>query len=211
MIQISDLNFGFDATHSIFKNLALTVDTGEKVAVVGPSGCGKTTLIRLLAGLFPVHSGKICFNGEVFHGGDRSNYRNQHIGIVFQDYNLLNDLTVAENMTLRLAIAGLDKDDEACRALLQRVGLADFEHTRVGLLSGGQQQRVAAVRALITQPHTILADEPTGNLDDESARLVIDLLLDSGPRTTVLVATHDNRVLDRFTRHVPFASLESDA
>ena len=130
------------------------------------------------------------------------------MGVIFQNYNLLDNLTVEENLRLRLTIAGRMMNPDLITAMLEKVRMTPFMKTRVGSLSGGQQQRVAAVRALITQPRIVLADEPTGNLDDDSAALVVDLLAEPDETRTVVVATHDTRVLKRLPKNIPFASLE---
>lgn len=205
MIRITDLSFQFQqAGPPLFTGLSLHVARGERLALVGPSGSGKTTLIQLLAGLLPYSQGTIDIAGMRLPAGDdkaASAMRNRQIGIVFQNYNLLGRLTVAENLRLRLAIAGMSSESASLSAWLDRVGLANLLHVRANRLSGGQQQRIAAVRALITRPAVVLADEPTGNLDDAAAANIVSLLTDREVAPTVLVATHDPRVLGTFDRH----------
>lgn len=215
MIQIQQLGHQYPRSpQPLFRQLSFTAEAGDRVAVTGPSGIGKTTLIKIMAGLLPCQKGTvICGNTALHNAGDKeaSYFRNHHAGVVFQDYNLLGDLTVFENLRLRMAIAGhpVQKDEQAhFRALLTSVAMDDFLHVPVRKLSGGQQQRIAAVRALLTEPKVLLADEPTGNLDDESAELVIGLLLEDHPERVVVVATHDPRVLQHFSRQVRLTDLE---
>ncbi len=212
MIRISHLEFGFSGTGTkLFRDLNLEVAPAERIALVGPSGIGKTTLIQILAGLLPFDRGSITLEGKSLEPNDdtaTSLFRNRFMGVLFQNYNLLNDLTVEENLTLRLAIAGMKVEPNHMVAMLERVEMTAFRKTRVGSLSGGQQQRVALVRALITGPKILLADEPTGNLDDVSARFVVDLLAEPVQDRTVLAASHDPRVIGALERELPLASLE---
>ena len=212
MIKTSSLEFAYPGNErKLFRNLSFNVEPGEKVALIGPSGAGKTTLIRILAGLRPISGGEIHFaNQPMDFNNDSalSHLRNHQIGVVFQNYNLLRDLTVAENLELRLAIAGKIMSRNELKEALEKVDMSDYLDARAGSLSGGQQQRIAVVRALITSPHLVLADEPTGNLDDVSAQFVIDQLTEDLPDRTVIVATHDVRVLEKLPRHLELASLE---
>jgi len=205
LIRITDLTFRFQQNGPpLFTGFSLHVARGARLALVGPSGSGKTTLIQILAGLLPYDQGEIDIAGKRLPVGDDktvSAFRNRQLGIVFQNYNLLGKLTVAENLRLRLAIAGMQAQVAGLAAWLDRVGLADLLHVRANRLSGGQQQRIAAVRALITRPTIVLADEPTGNLDDRAAANIIALLTDREVAPTVLVATHDPRVLGAFDSH----------
>lgn len=213
MIRVEHLAFTFSgAREPLFRDLNFHAEAGEHVALVGPSGIGKTTFIQVLAGLLRYQSGLVTYQGErldAAHDKAVSSLRNRKMGIIFQDYNLMKDLTVAENLRLRLSLAHMSDDVGRMEEMLEKVDMAGFLNTRVGNLSGGQQQRVAAVRALITEPVILLADEPTGNLDDASARFVIDLLTEDAGDRIVVTATHDNRILSKFPRNVDFASLEA--
>jgi ABC-type lipoprotein export system ATPase subunit len=175
-------------------NVSLRIGPGEVVALTGPSGSGKTTLINLLAGLERPDHGEIIVRGTrvpALSAAAAARFRAHHIGIVFQAYNLLPQLNALENVLLPMMATG--RPDRARAAqLLEGVGLAHRSQHRPTQLSGGEQQRVAIARALANNPALLLADEPTGNLDDETARIILDLLLttsrDHG--RTLLLVTH---------------------
>lgn len=210
LIHVQQLSYRFGDQY-LWQDIDLHVNSGEKVAIIGPSGSGKTTFLRVLAGLLPRQQGQVIL-GDDFPLNDNdqaiSDFRNHHLGMVFQEDCLIGALTVAENLHLRLAIA--QQPEAAVSTVLARLGLTDFADATVKKLSGGQRQRLSAARALITQPEIVLADEPTGNLDDASAEAVLDLLLDD-PNRTVLIATHDRRVINRCQRQVRLAKPESAA
>jgi putative ABC transport system ATP-binding protein len=178
----------------------LVVPAGDFVALMGPSGCGKSTLLNLVAGLGVADEGTITVAGEQVTGrseDELSILRRQHIGIVFQFFNLLEGMTVLENVALPAVIAGRKRKMAETRArdLLDLLGIGDKESTVPGMLSGGQRQRLAIARALANDPTLLLADEPTGALDSEGGQEVIELLsrLHSSGQTIVLV-THDANV-----------------
>jgi putative ABC transport system ATP-binding protein len=175
----------------------LTVPSGDFVALMGPSGCGKSTLLNLVAGLDVADEGTITVAGELVTGrteDELSQLRRKHIGIVFQFFNLLEGMTVLENVALPAVIAGRKRRMAETRArdLLDLLGIGDKASTVPGMLSGGQRQRLAIARALANEPTLLLADEPTGALDSEGGQEVIELLsrLHLGGQTIVLV-THD--------------------
>jgi putative ABC transport system ATP-binding protein len=184
------------------------IETGEYVAIIGPSGSGKSTLMHILGCLDVPTSGQYLLAGQdVSDLGevDLARIRNREIGFVFQQFNLLADLTALRNVALPLSYAAVpaaEREQRAMRAL-ERVGLGDRAHHRPGELSGGQQQRVAVARALVTEPSMILADEPTGNLDSVSSADVLGLFseLHRAGRTIVLI-THDAEVAARADRVV---------
>lgn len=186
----------------------LTVPSGDFVALMGPSGCGKSTLLNLVAGLDVADEGTITVAGELVTGrteDELSQLRRRHIGIVFQFFNLLEGMTVLENVALPAVIAGRKRKIAETRArdLLDLLGIGDKAGTVPGMLSGGQRQRLAIARALANEPTLLLADEPTGALDSEGGQEVIELLsrLHKGGQTIVLV-THDPGVASVASRIV---------
>jgi len=179
------------------RGVDLVVPSGDFVALMGPSGCGKSTLLNLVAGLDVADEGTITVAGEPVTGrteDELSLLRRKHIGIVFQFFNLLEGMTVLENVALPAVIAGRKRRMAETRArdLLDLLGIGDKASTVPGMLSGGQRQRLAIARALANEPTLLLADEPTGALDSEGGQEVIELLsrLHTGGQTIVLV-THD--------------------
>jgi putative ABC transport system ATP-binding protein len=190
------------------REVDLTIATGESVAVVGPSGSGKTTLLQLLGALDRPSAGELLFEGqEIGRLGDRvlSDLRRDVLGFVFQQFNLIPTLTAAQNVEIALAPTSSSRAmrRERVRTLLTSVGLAERADHVPSKLSGGEQQRVAIARALANDPHVLLADEPTGNLDTATGAEIIDLLLSlSGDeqRRTVIVVTHDDHVAARAQR-----------
>jgi putative ABC transport system ATP-binding protein len=187
------------------RELDLVVEAGESLVVVGPSGSGKTTLLQLLGGLDRPSSGSVNFEGRnLAQMGDRelSRLRLQTFGFVFQQFNLIPTLTAAQNVEVALAPRGVSDRRATALRLLDSVGLASRADHVPSRLSGGEQQRVAIARALANEPHVLLADEPTGNLDSETGAEIIDLLLAltaEGMRTVVIV-THDVGIASRARR-----------
>jgi len=180
------------------RGVSLRVRKGEFVGIMGPSGCGKSTLLYILGALDRPTSGTVIWNGKDLTGlGDveLSSFRNRYAGFVFQSYNLLPDKKAWENVALPLVYAGVNARERRERAynLLSAVGLADRADHYPSELSGGEEQRVAIARALANNPSLILADEPTGNLDSESSKQVLDLLssLNRESGLTVLMVTHN--------------------
>jgi putative ABC transport system ATP-binding protein len=191
-----------DAERVVLREVSLSVARGEIVVLVGRSGSGKSTLLNLVAGIDRPTAGSVAVNGTDLTNLDeqaRTRFRRRHIGFVFQFFNLIPLLTVEENLLLPLDLNGRAGDKGVVRArdLLERVGLAGRGESYPERLSGGEQQRVAIARALIHEPDVILADEPTGNLDADTAAEVLELL-DSMAREagrTVLMATHSREVI----------------
>lgn len=185
----------------VLKGVELEVKSGEMIAVVGASGVGKSTLLHILGTLDRPDAGKVEINGkEVFGLDDKSlaGFRNQSIGFVFQFHHLLPEFTSLENLILPKLMAGEKKDQAAQKALelLEDMGLQDRSHHRPMELSGGEQQRLAVARALVNSPQLVLADEPTGNLDQKSAENLMELLLDlnKNKKQTFIVATHNPKL-----------------
>jgi putative ABC transport system ATP-binding protein len=181
------------------RGVDLAVTAGELVAVMGPSGSGKSTLMHTLAGLDKPSDGTVTVAGTEITGLDDAKLtllRRQHIGFVFQFFNLLPMLTAEENVTLPLAIAGERPEAAWLDEVLEKTGLAARRKHRPAELSGGEQQRVAIARALITKPTILFADEPTGNLDSKTGGEILDLLRESADAygQTIVMVTHDPRV-----------------
>ena len=180
------------------EDLDLDIDAGRFVALMGPSGSGKTTLLNLLAGIDRPTSGSLVIDGREVHrlsGGALARWRSESVGYVFQLYNLVPVLSAYENVELPLLLHGLSRRERHHRvaAALDMVGIADRSKHRPNQLSGGQEQRVAIARAIVTDPTIILADEPTGDLDRESATIIMSLLsrLNEELGRTIVMVTHD--------------------
>ena len=186
------------AATAVLKGVSLSVSAGEMVAVVGASGAGKTTLLYLLGGLAQPSSGEVWLGGDpLFQMGDEalSRLRNRRLGFVFQHHHLLSDLDAAANVALPLRVGGLSPAAarEKASALLKGMGLGHRLSHKPGELSGGEQQRVAVARALVNQPQVLLADEPTGNLDDANGLAVFELLRKAAHKggQAVIMVTHN--------------------
>jgi putative ABC transport system ATP-binding protein len=178
----------------------LAIRPGEFAAIMGPSGCGKSTLLHLLGGLDRPTSGEIHFNSRRVDQLNESSWavmRRRQVGFVFQFFNLIGNLTVADNVELPALLAGISSGEAKRRrtALLDELGIGEWASHVPAQLSGGQQQRVALARALVNHPAVLLADEPTGNLDTQATREVLDLLTRfHGQGQTIVLVTHDSRV-----------------
>ncbi len=185
------------------QNLNLEVRVGEFVVIQGPSGSGKTTLLNLIGGIDAATSGRVLILGVPINDYDESfkaTFRLTNTGFIFQSYNLISTLTAAENVMfpMQLAEQPVEKTRSEASRLLAKVGVADREDHLPWQLSSGEQQRVAFARAMANDPPIILADEPTANLDSESARLIRDLLDElNGKSKTVIVMTHDEKIIGR--------------
>ena len=183
------------------RDVSLTIQRGEMVAVMGPSGCGKTTLLNVLSGLDSVDKGEIYIAGQPLHklsDRRRTEYRASHMGFVFQSFNLMPVLSAVENVELPLLVSGVGVERARRRALevLGQVGLEERAHHRPNQLSGGQQQRVAIARALVNEPEIVWADEPTGNLDSDTSREVLELMVRMNRERgqTLVIVTHTERL-----------------
>ncbi|WP_228151099.1 ABC transporter ATP-binding protein [Tamilnaduibacter salinus] len=190
---------------TILRDIELAIETGESAAIVGRSGSGKTTLLGLMAGLDTPTEGAVSLDGEVISQmdeDDRARMRAHRVGFVFQSFQLLPSLTALENVMLPLELASHPSPAHQARELLERVGLGErLQHTP-RQLSGGEQQRVAIARAFAAQPRVLFADEPTGNLDNDTGQAVSDLLmaLNREQGTTLVMVTHDEQLAERCQR-----------
>jgi putative ABC transport system ATP-binding protein len=194
-------------THAL-EAVTLDIDRGEYLSVSGPSGCGKSTLLSLLGLLDAPTTGRYWFDGRRMDQAtpsEKARIRNIDVGLVFQSFNLIGDMTVYENVEYPLTLRGVSREDRQARvdAALSRVGLTARAKQRPGSLSGGHQQLVAIARAIAGRPPIVLADEPTGNLDSKSGEAVMEMLEDlQRDGATVCIATHDPRHIARAKRHV---------
>lgn len=181
---------------TVLNNVSFEVESGESFAIVGPSGSGKTTLLGLCAGLDVTDEGEICLCGQNLFDLDedgRARLRNENVGFVFQDFQLLPTLTALENVIVPLELRGVKNATTHGKELLAKVGLQHREGHYPSQLSGGEQQRVALARAFANKPSILFADEPTGNLDDETGTKIEDLLfeLNKEQGTALVIVTHD--------------------
>jgi putative ABC transport system ATP-binding protein len=213
MIAIEHLRFRYPRSQFELRIERLNVARGERVAFVGPSGSGKTTLLNLIAGASIPLEGQIGVNGRVisqYSDAARRNFRISHVGMVFQRFELISYLRARDNIRLPYLINGSlswNNDSQSrLQGLANQTGIADKLPRFPNQLSQGEQQRVAICRALITQPSVLLADEPTGNLDEANKRLVMDLLFEQSAAVsgTLIVVTHDVGILDGFNRVIDF-------
>ena len=198
VLQVKDLKKYYGNKPNIIKALdgvSLTVENGEFIAVVGPSGSGKSTLLHMIGGLDTPSSGNIIIEKQNLRGNndDLTIFRRRHIGFIFQNYNLVPILNVYNNIVLPLHLDGRQVDQQFLDEVLTYLELEDKKDRMPNSLSGGQQQRVAIARALITKPSVILADEPTGNLDSETSKKVLQLLRETSKKydQTIIMITHD--------------------
>ena len=220
MIRLEDVEFRYREGDFRLVIPSLAAEKGSSVAVVGPSGSGKTTLLRLVAGIVVPEAGRIVTDGvELTSLGDaqRRDFRIRNIGMVFQEFELVEHLSVLDNVLLPFRITRALTLDTAARArardLAERVGIAADLGRLPGHLSQGERQRVAVCRALVTRPALLLADEPTGNLDPSNKGRVLEILLEfaAAEGATLLTVTHDHDLLDRFGRVVDFKAFATTA
>jgi putative ABC transport system ATP-binding protein len=212
LIEIQNLNKTYNTTavpvHAV-RDVSLKIEPKEFTAIVGPSGSGKTTMLNIIGGLDKPSSGSVKIEGDdIFKrkSGELIDYRLNHIGFVFQAYNLIPVFTARENVEFIMLLQGVSKQEREEQAieLLKAVGLGERINSRPNQLSGGQQQRVAVARALASHPDFVLADEPTANLDSESATELLELMeeLNESQNMTFIFSTHDDRVIKRARRVV---------
>jgi putative ABC transport system ATP-binding protein len=185
----------------VLDHVDIALPSGAMSFVIGPSGCGKTTLISIIAGILTADSGEINVFGEridQMNQTQKAAFRRRSLGFIFQQFNLINTISIAENVAIPLLIQGVDHDEAIETAIhwLKEVGLGDRPFARPTTFSGGQQQRVAIARALVNDPRLIICDEPTSALDGQTGQHIIQLLKDvaTQPERAVVIVTHDNRI-----------------
>lgn len=191
----------------VLKSINFSVHARERIAIVGPSGSGKSTLLHLLGGLDQVSNGQVFLAGHdlaTLSEVKRSHLRNRYLGFIYQFHHLLPEFTVLENTCIPLLLAGVDPQtaEKKALSLLKKVNLLARQQHKLGELSGGERQRTAIVRALVTDPLCILADEPTGNLDSHTAEQVYQTLLElnAAANTSLVIVTHDLKLANRMDR-----------
>ena len=211
VLQVENLHKSFgsgEQSHPVLNGVSFSVYEGEYIAICGPSGCGKSTLLNILSLLDTADSGEYRIDGQSISrlsGEQRAQMRSRRIGIVFQSFNLIDELTVAENVALPLKYQSVNQSRRFARAreCLDKVGLADKSELFPNQLSGGQQQRVSIARALAADSGILLVDEPTGNLDSTNGDAVMALLADLNKQgTTICLVTHDTRYANQAQRQI---------
>lgn len=207
MIQASNLTKRYPGGYEAVKEVSFTISAGEMVFITGHSGAGKSTLVKLIAAIERPTAGSLVVNGQNISALRKGAipYLRRHFGLVFQDQKLLFDRSVLDNVLLPLQIAGLARREAVRRAqaALDKVGLLERERANPIALSGGEQQRLAIARAVVNRPTVLLADEPTGNLDAESALAILEIFeAFHQVGVTVVVATHDPHWIERYQPHV---------
>jgi len=210
IIECRSVSFSYNEGNnktSVLKNLNFEIKSGETTAIIGQSGCGKSTLLNLMAGLDTPTEGEVLItntNISEISEKDRTELRAKNLGFVYQFHHLLNDFSSLYNVALPLLIMGVDKSDALLQAkkILTKVGLENRLNHKPSELSGGERQRVAIARAMITEPTCLLADEPTGNLDAENAKEVLELIieLNTNKTTALLIVTHDLSIANKMGR-----------
>ena len=209
VLSIRGLRRSFGSAHDVqvLEDLNLDLHRGERVAVMGASGSGKTTLLHLAAGMDTPDTGEVLIDGKTLstlREPERSRFRARYIGLVFQDFNLIDSLTVRENIELPLWLNGLTGETDRIRALTDELGISALLERLPEKLSGGEKQRVAIARAFVTSPAVLFADEPTGNLDTRTGERVIDTLFEMNRdrATTLVLVTHDEQLAARCGRRL---------
>ena len=220
MIQVTNLKFQYPRSTFELHIPELQIEDGEKVAVIGPSGSGKTTLLNILSGIIVAETGQVEVNGHQINTmSDRElrNLRVKQIGFVFQDFKLLEYLNVYDNILLPYRInnsmPGVSGKGSKAKELCKHLGVGDKLSKYPKHLSHGEKQRIAISRALINDPPLVLADEPTGNLDPDNKKLILEILfkMSDANNSTLITVTHDHELLDGFDRIIDFADFQKRA
>lgn len=216
MVNFQNICLSYNTKHQrvdLLNDVNLTINEGEFVVIFGPSGSGKTTLLNLIAGFVKPSAGEVKIeeqNIATYNEKEICMYRNVKIGYIFQFFNLLQNFTSEENVSVPLVLSGLPKGDvnRKVHQLLEKVQVAHRKKHYPAEMSGGEQQRVAIARALANNPSIILADEPTGNLDEKTGETILNLLSDIHKEgKTLVVVTHDRRIADQATRVIEMGDL----
>ncbi|PTJ60185.1 peptide ABC transporter ATP-binding protein [Mammaliicoccus sciuri] len=210
MINLVNVNRHFkngEETNHILKDINISIDTGEFIAIMGPSGSGKSTLINILGFIDRGYTGEYLFDNENYQQVSDNKLafiRNKTVGFVFQNFKLIQNNTIMENVSIPLLYSGMSSKERKQRvdSVLKDVGIADKKHLVPNKLSGGQQQRVAIARSIVNKPKFIIADEPTGALDSQTSKDIMDLFvrLNREQNTTMIIVTHDRKVAEQADR-----------
>ncbi|MCD8787685.1 ABC transporter ATP-binding protein [Mammaliicoccus sciuri] len=210
MINLVNVNRHFkngEETNHILKDINISIDTGEFIAIMGPSGSGKSTLINILGFIDRGYTGEYLFDYENYQQVSDNKLafiRNKTVGFVFQNFKLIQNNTIMENVSIPLLYSGMSSKERKQRveSVLKDVGIADKKHLVPNKLSGGQQQRVAIARSIVNKPKFIIADEPTGALDSQTSKDIMDLFvrLNREQNTTMIIVTHDRKVAEQADR-----------
>jgi len=214
ILKDAALTLGTSASKvDVLKGMSLQAEAGSSLGIVGPSGSGKSTLLMVLAGLERIDSGSIEIAGTNYKGlseDELAAFRGRNIGIVFQSFHLIPNMTALENVAVPLEMAKIDNAFDRAREELAAVGLSERLDHYPAMMSGGEQQRVAIARALAPSPAIIIADEPTGNLDEDTGSQIADLLFDKQKErgTTLVLVTHDKSLAERCDRQIKVRSGE---
>ncbi|MCE5058363.1 ABC transporter ATP-binding protein [Mammaliicoccus sciuri] len=210
MINLVNMNRHFkngEETNHILKDINISIDTGEFIAIMGPSGSGKSTLINILGFIDRGYTGEYLFDNENYQQVSDNKLafiRNKTVGFVFQNFKLIQNNTIMENVSIPLLYSGMSSKERKQRveSVLKDVGIADKKHLVPNKLSGGQQQRVAIARSIVNKPKFIIADEPTGALDSQTSKDIMDLFmrLNREQNTTMIIVTHDRKVAEQADR-----------
>jgi len=198
LVEVTGVHMRYESSEEVLRGISLAINSADSLAIVGPSGCGKSTLLNIIGGLMRPTEGDVRFSNQDVYAWDEhelAEFRNRRLGFIFQSHHLLPQCSAVENVLIpTLALPPAERRAKARRAvdLLDRVGLADRADHRPGQLSGGERQRVAVARALINEPDLVLADEPTGALDEDTADQLSELLLriNREDGVTLVVVTH---------------------
>ncbi|PTK09575.1 ABC transporter ATP-binding protein [Mammaliicoccus sciuri] len=210
MINLVNVNRHFkngEETNHILKDINISIDTGEFIAIMGPSGSGKSTLINILGFIDRGYTGEYLFDNENYQQVSDNKLafiRNKTVGFVFQNFKLIQNNTIMENVSIPLLYSGMSSKERKQRveSVLKDVGIANKKHLVPNKLSGGQQQRVAIARSIVNKPKFIIADEPTGALDSQTSKDIMDLFvrLNREQNTTMIIVTHDRKVAEQADR-----------